>query len=56
MEKNNVKNELSRLPCRGCLHSCKHYTVCQGRLWRVPGGHNISNEKDQTKVKMLAAK
>jgi hypothetical protein len=25
----------SRLPCRGCLASCKNYHLCDGKLWRM---------------------
>lgn len=24
-----------RLPCRGCPVSCPHYSVCEGRPWRM---------------------
>ena len=24
-----------RLPCRGCLASCKNYQHCDGKLWRM---------------------
>ncbi len=24
-----------RLPCRGCLASCKNYALCDGKLWRM---------------------
>jgi hypothetical protein len=24
-----------RLPCRGCLASCKNYDRCDGKLWRM---------------------
>lgn len=27
--------QLTRLPCRGCLASCKNYQVCDGKLWRM---------------------
>lgn len=30
-----MSDELTRLPCRGCLRSCKYYAHCNGRLWRM---------------------
>ncbi len=24
-----------RLPCRGCMKSCKNYTTCGGRPWQL---------------------
>ncbi len=24
-----------RLPCRGCIASCKNYHRCDGKLWRI---------------------
>lgn len=25
----------ARLPCRGCLASCKNYHRCDGKVWRM---------------------
>lgn len=25
----------ARLPCRGCIASCKNYDHCDGKLWRM---------------------
>jgi hypothetical protein len=25
----------TRLPCRGCIASCKNYHCCDGKLWRM---------------------
>lgn len=25
----------ARLPCRGCIASCKNYHRCDGKLWRM---------------------
>ena len=25
----------ARLPCRGCIVSCKNYHRCNGKLWRM---------------------
>ena len=30
-----VINEYARLPCRGCLVSCKNYHRCGGQVWRM---------------------
>jgi len=32
---NSVVKEYPRLPCRGCLPSCKNYSLCDGKLWRM---------------------
>ena len=32
---NPVNDTLTRLPCRGCLSSCKDYANCDGRPWRL---------------------
>jgi len=24
-----------RLPCRGCLTTCKNYSICGGKPWRL---------------------
>ena len=29
-----------RLPCRGCLKSCKNYEACGGYPWRLPQPKN----------------
>ena len=31
-----MNNTLKRLPCRGCLPTCKNYDICEGVLWRLP--------------------
>lgn len=28
-------NKYPRLPCRGCIASCKNYHRCDGKLWRM---------------------
>lgn len=28
-------NTTARLPCRGCTVSCKNYTLCDGKPWRM---------------------
>jgi hypothetical protein len=31
-----MNDTLTRLPCRGCLSSCKYYASCEGVPWRLP--------------------
>ena len=38
---------LTRLPCRGCLKSCKNYTTCQGYPWRLPIERDIPQKAKQ---------
>jgi len=28
-------NTRTKLPCRGCLQSCKNITICEGKPWRL---------------------
>ncbi|WP_157209917.1 hypothetical protein [Marinimicrobium agarilyticum] len=28
-------DSVDRLPCRGCLPTCKNYPVCDGKPWRA---------------------
>lgn len=28
-------DSVHRLPCRGCLPTCKNYPVCDGKPWRA---------------------
>ena len=35
-------NRSARLPCRGCLKDCKHYPICDGRLWRLPAAERVA--------------
>ncbi|MFT7184789.1 MAG: sirohydrochlorin ferrochelatase [Pseudohongiellaceae bacterium] len=50
---NNLSN---RLPCRGCLQTCKYYNTCEGKLWRMPVKTSVSGKlclgKDQKVVNM----
>lgn len=32
---NREPKKYARLPCRGCLASCKSYHRCDGKLWRI---------------------
>jgi len=32
---NQEPKKYARLPCRGCLASCKNYDLCDGKLWRM---------------------
>lgn len=29
------QQQLTRLPCRGCLASCSYYPRCEGKLWSM---------------------
>lgn len=29
------RNQLTRLPCRGCTVNCSYYYTCNARLWRM---------------------
>jgi cobalamin biosynthesis Co2+ chelatase CbiK len=47
-------NELSnRLPCRGCLKTCKYYDTCDGKLWRMPAEKVVSGSLGLEKDKPL---
>ncbi len=35
MKGNEMIRESVRLPCRGCVKTCKRYTSCNGRPWRL---------------------
>ena len=34
-ELNLQTKSVHRLPCRGCTVSCKYYTRCDGKPWRM---------------------
>ena len=35
-----------RLPCRGCLPSCKNINLCEGKPWRVNEPHTNKTKKN----------
>lgn len=32
---NSYSKEFKRLPCRGCIETCKNYRLCDGKIWRM---------------------
>ena len=34
-EAKRKEQQLTRLPCRGCLASCSYYPSCDGKLWSM---------------------
>lgn len=39
-----MNDKSARLPCRGCMSNCINYEICDGRLWRMGLGNNVSNK------------
>lgn len=53
---NKISN---RLPCRGCLRTCKNYDTCEGKLWRMPTEMSVEGKvcsgkiQESSKMKQL---
>ena len=46
----------TRLPCRGCMKTCKNYLICQGKPWRLPQEELTSQHVDLDELKILDIK
>jgi hypothetical protein len=44
---------MKRLPCRGCMASCKYYSTCDGKLWRMPIDRQVSRDEKGILIRAL---